>query len=185
MKNHLPIALGLLLVSLPCAIRAQTSPSSNPAAMSTGLSDSYGPRSGEHEFTLSGGGSGDKHLRHSAGTVNFSFGIFISDMSEISLRQSASYGSGSSFSTRVAYDEHFGSGQLRPFLGLNLGYVYGGAVRDTLAAGLEAGLKYYVHPKTFVFAQLDYSFLFRSSNQIRNRFDNGAFFWNVGIGYQF
>jgi hypothetical protein len=185
MKNHLTIALGLLLVSLPCGIRAQSSPSSTPTAMPEGLSGTYGPRSGEHEFTLGGSGSGDKHLRHSAGGINFSLGKFISDTSEISLRQSANYGSGSSFSTRLAYDEHFGSGQLRPFLGVNVGYVYGGAVRDTLAAGLEAGVKYYVHPKTFVFAQLDYSFLFRGSNQISNRFNNGAFFWNVGIGYQF
>jgi hypothetical protein len=182
MKNHLTIALGLLLVSLPLASRAQTSPDSN----NVNLSDaSYGPRMGEHEFTLSSSGSGDKHLRHSAGGVDFSLGNFISDSSELSLRQSVSYGSGSTFSTRVAYDEHFGSGQLRPFLGVNFGYIYGNAVKDTMAAGLEAGLKYYVLPKTFVYALVDYSFLFRSSNQISNRFNNGAFFWNAGIGFQF
>lgn len=158
--------------------------STNPATDS-GVTPNYRPRAGEHEFTLSGNGSGDKHFHNSLGGVDFSIGNFISDSSELSLRQSINYGSGSVYSTLVAYDEHFGAGQLRPFLGANFGYVYGHSVKDTMAAGLEGGVKYYVLPKTFVFARADYSFLFRSSNQISNRFNSGAFFVNVGVGFQF
>jgi hypothetical protein len=32
---------------------------------------------------------------------------------------------------------------------------------------------------------LDYSFLFRSNNQIHDRFDHGEFSMNVGVGFNF
>lgn len=181
MKRHLTSLLALLLISAVPALRAQSTPAATTPDTSA---NSYGSLNGSNEFTLSGSGSGDKHFNHSLGGLDLSLGQFISDTTEILVRQTFNYGGGSSFSTRLALDEHFSTGKLRPFLGVNLGYVYGSAVSNTLAAGLEGGVKYYVHPQTFLFALLDYSFLFRSSNQVSDRFGHGAFFWNVGVGFK-
>jgi hypothetical protein len=189
MKKQLIIALGLLLSALPPLTRAQSS-SPGPAPVAV-TDDTYGPLANENEFTLSGGGSGDKHFNNSLGSLDLSLGHYVSDSLEIVLHQTASYanvpGTGASgiYSTRVALDENLFTGPFRPFAGINFGGVYGNGVTDTFAAGLEGGVKYYVMPKTFVFALLDYSFLFRSSNQISDRFGNGAFFWNAGVGFNF
>ena len=211
MKKHLIIALGLSLTALPFTGLAQSSSStgnsspmasSSPGSASTGqnnmsvtmnsdMTSASGPQAGDHEFTLSGSGSSNNRLNNSTGALDLSLGYYLNDSFEMSLRQSAGYDNppGSSatseFSTLLAFDQHFLSGDFRPFIGVNLGGVYGKAVQNSFEAGLEAGVKYYVKPKTFVFGLVDYSFLFRDSNQIQNRFDHGAFFWNAGIGFLF
>jgi hypothetical protein len=176
MNKHLTLGLGLLLVSLTPAILAQTTPGS-PVA--------YGPQAGANEFTLGGNGSSNKDFNHGQGGFDLSLGNYLNNDTEVLIRQTVDYGSKTSLSTLLALDQHFLTGPFRPFAGVNLGYVYGSAVRDTFAAGLEAGAKYYVMPKTFVFAMLDYSFLFRSDNQIHNRFDHGEFMLNAGVGFNF
>jgi len=172
MHKQLSLGLGLLLLALAPALRAQTAPA-------------FGPQAGQNEFTLGGNGSSNKSFNHGLGGVGLSLGNFLNADTEVLVRQTIDYGSKTSLSTLLAVDQHFMTGPFRPFAGVNLGYVYGSAVRDTFAAGLEAGAKYYVMPKTFVFGMLDYSFLFRSNNQIHDRFDHGEFLMNVGIGFNF
>ncbi len=151
----------------------------------------FGPQMGDWELTLGGGGATNKDLDNSAGSVNFSVGHFLSDTLSVSLRQSVGYSNpdvgGSSWdgSTFVALDHHFGTGNLRPFLGVNFGGIYGDNTSDTLAAGIEGGLKLYVKEKTFVFALVNYAWTFNSSRGLSNNFDDGAILWSLGVGFNF
>ncbi len=74
MKNHLILTLGLLLASIVPAIGAQNPPGANDPKIikNDEMSLEYGPRMGEHEFTLGGNGSSDKNLNRPLGGVAFS-----------------------------------------------------------------------------------------------------------------
>jgi hypothetical protein len=193
MKNtRLILASTLLVLTGTTLAHAQTatSPDMKPTTSSYRAKDEYGARAGELEFTLGGSGSSNKDLDNSLGGVNFSVGYFMSDTLEIVGRQSASYangpgGGGADYngSTFVALDQHFGSSRLRPFVGINFGGLYGDNTSDTWAAGLEAGLKFYVHPQTFVFGLANYEWTFKNSGDATDNFDNGAFLWTLGVGF--
>lgn len=149
-------------------------------------------RSGEREFTLGGGGATNKDFDESLGGVNFSLGQYLNPTQEVVLRQSINYSNPSNGgqawngSTRIAFDQHLTArGALRPFVGVNFGGVYGDSVRDTWAAGLEAGGKYYVQPRTFVYALVEYGWFFRRARNLDDRFNDGQFNWSVGVGFNF
>ena len=152
-------------------------------------SATFGPSAGDWELTLGGSGSNDKNFDGGGFGANGSIGYFLTDSSEISLRSSGTFSDfGTSVfngSTRVAYDYHFDLDRFRPFVGVNGGMIYGDNVSETGAAGLEAGLKYYVHPKTFLFAMGEYQWLFDDSDDAVDGFDNGQFLYSLGIGFNF
>jgi hypothetical protein len=183
----------LILIILPIAAAAQSSASDYDRASLT--SDQYGAHAGNNEFTLGGGGTSNKDLNDSLGGLNFSLGHYLTDAHELVIRQSVNYSNPRNASrtwngsTRLAADQFIIShGALRPFIGVNVGGVYGDNVRDTWAAGLEAGLKYYVQPRTFIEATVEYDWYFRhanSINNVRNSFDTGQWNWGVGIGFNF
>ncbi|HEY8667848.1 MAG TPA: hypothetical protein VIL86_14365 [Tepidisphaeraceae bacterium] len=142
------------------------------------------PKAGQFELTLSGVGSNDKEFRSGSAGVNLGLGYFATQNAEISIRQSVSYsdsdqsGGGTSWdgSTRVAFDWHFDLDRWQPFLGISGGYKYGDNTRDTWIAGLEGGVKYYVHSNTFIYGIAEYQF------DLRGRFGDGAFVYGLGIG---
>ena len=163
------------------------------AAIVPGLSYA-GPESGENEFTLSGTGVSDKDFDNSSFGLSGDSGWLPSDRSVWGIRQSINYadvdggGLGDDFwngSTRGYYDYHFGSGAARPFVGASLGAVYGDGVKDTGIAGLELGLKYYVLESTFILARAEYQFFFDSSDSAEDNFDDGAWQYVFGIGFNF
>ncbi|MEY4939358.1 MAG: hypothetical protein RIQ93_1093 [Verrucomicrobiota bacterium] len=152
------------------------------------------PTVGTREFTLGGSGAANSDLNNSFGGANFSFGQYVSETSAWALRQSINYsnpnspGSSQAWngSTRLAFDFHLPSrAAFRPFIGANVGGVYGDAVRDTWAAGLEGGVKMYVQAKTFVYAMADYGWFFRHARDVDDRFRSGQFNWSVGLGFNF
>lgn len=149
-------------------------------------------RAGEREFTIGGGGAASRDLDSSFGGVNFSYGWYATENAAWVVRQSINYtnpdngGTDWIGSTRLAYDYHLGArGAWRPFVGVNVGGVYGDGVRDTFAAGLEAGMKFYVQPRTFVYAMGEYGWFFRHASSADNRFRDGSFNWGIGVGYNF
>lgn len=183
MKNTLTICL--LALTLPLAALAQTTVTT-PGSIDTTR------RAGEHEFTLGGGGAANKDFDNTFGGVNFSYGVYTSPTLLVSLRQSINYsnpdvgGTQWNGATRIAVDQHLAAhGALRPFIGANLGGVYGDAVRDTFAAGLEGGAKFYVAPRTFVYAMVEYGWFFRRARSVDNSFRDGQFTWGLGMGYNF
>ncbi len=193
-KNLLALAAGLALIATPFLQAQPRSQMDNPAPRyDYGSQDNFGPRANDWEFTLGGGGATNQDFDDSFGGVSFSVGKYLNDTLLLSLRQNIDYsnpsgpgGSAWMGATRIALDQHIlARGPLRPFVGVNFGGFYGDNVADTWAAGLEAGAKYYVKPQTFIFALVDYAWLFRNADSIDNNFDDGAFSWSLGIGFNF
>lgn len=144
------------------------------------------------EFTLNGAGASDEKFRAGGVQVAGSFGYYFSEMLELSVRQNVSYadaGVGSpelwDGASRVALDFHFPIDRFVPYVGVNGGYIYGDSVHDTLVAGPEAGVKFYVKPDTFLQFGVEYGFTFESSDRIDDAFDNGSFFYELGFGVRF
>jgi hypothetical protein len=151
----------------------------------------FGAVAGNWEFTIGGGGGSNKDVDNSAGSLDLAVGYYLADTLSLSLRQSGSYSNGSGGdaqydgSTFLALDQHFGTARLRPFVGINIGGFYGDTTNDTWAAGLETGMKYYVKPQTFLFALVTYDWTFNDSDTVTDNFDDGAFVWSVGVGFNF
>lgn len=167
-------------------------PVSAQGTLSTSAADNTIRQTGEREFTLGGNGGSNRDFDDSFGGFNFAYGWYTTPTQLISIRQSINYSnpnnSGRSWngSTRVAFDQHLTArGRVRPFVGVNVGGVYGDGVRDTFAAGLEAGAKFYVQPRTFVYAIAEYGWFFRHARNLDDRFDDGQFNWGVGVGFNF
>jgi outer membrane protein W len=150
-----------------------------------------------YEFTIGAGASNGNDFNGFSGNVNGSLGYYFTENVELSVRQSLSYtdigngtgGQGSAWngSTRVAADYHFilgDRGQIQPFIGANLGYVYGETVNDTWEAAPEAGVKVYLNNSTFVYIQAEYQFFFKHGN-VEGGFNNGQFVYTVGLGFRF
>lgn len=146
-----------------------------------------GPRRGDRELIIGGSGGADRRFDNSFGGATISYGVFVSDSLSSILRQSVNYSNpenaGSQWNgvTRFAVDQHFLQGPLRPFLGANVGRVYGEGVRDSWVAGLEGGAKYYVMPRTFLHATVEYGWLFQRARA----FDDGQWNWSLGVGFAF
>lgn len=180
----------LFLAALPLAAPAQSATATDYGSQAAA---DYGPRAGDREFTLGGAGGSNRKFNDSFGGANFSIGYFLNNTQEISLRQSINYSNPNlpgarqewNGATRIAFDQHFGTGQLRPFVGVNFGGAYGKGVTDTWAAGIEAGLKYYVQPHTFVYATPEYDWSFRHASGLNHRFSSGLFNWSLGVGFDF
>lgn len=149
------------------------------------------PETGDQEITLSGAGSSDKDFNDTVFSVQGSWGQYLSNSSLWGIRQTvnARDSEGESVqwdgSSRVFYDYHFGTGNARPFIGASIGGIYGEEVDETFMAGPEVGIKYWVQDKTFITAMAEYQFLFKSGSDAQDRYDDGAFFYSVGVGYNF
>nr|WP_298118592.1 hypothetical protein [uncultured Pseudomonas sp.] len=149
------------------------------------------PETGDQEITLNGAGTSDKDFDSTIFSIQGSWGQYLSDSSLWGVRQSINAfdqeGESVQFdgSTRLFYDYHFGSGAARPFLGLSLGGIYGEQVDETFIAGPEIGVKFWVQDKAFITAMAEYHFLFKSGDDARDRYDDGALFYSVGLGYNF
>ncbi len=152
---------------------------------------SWGPHKGSDEITISGSGTSNRQLNNSLGGADLSLGNYFTDTTELVLRQTVDYSNPSpggqewDGSTKVALDQHvLASGPLRPFVGANFGGIYGQRVRDTWAAGLEGGAKFYTMPQTFLFAELEYDWFFRhAEHALGSKFNDGEWNWSLGIGF--
>lgn len=170
-----------ILGALPMTATAQTS--------------EFGPDEGDREFSISGSGSSDKNFDSGSFGVTGDLGWYLSDNLVTGVRQSINYASieGESIvddfwngSTRGYVNRHFLADRARPFVGASLGGVYGDGVNDSAFAGLEAGAKYYVKTKTYFLARVEYQFLFSSTDDVTDAFqDDGAWAYTVGLGYNF
>ncbi|MFN3581367.1 MAG: hypothetical protein ACK4VV_12955 [Pseudomonas sp.] len=149
------------------------------------------PTTGDREVTLSGSGASDNSFDNSVFSVQGSYGTYLNDSALWGVRQSVGISDASgertsiTGSTRVFYDYHFGTGPTRPFIGASFGGLYGRDVKNTFMAGPEIGIKHWVHENVFVTGMAEYQFLFRTSSDARDRYDDGAIFYSVGVGYNF
>lgn len=149
-----------------------------------------GPSAGSREVTLSGTGTNDNDFDSGSFGISGSYGWYVDRNLEVSLRQTinwADIGGDGSFggSTRLAVDWHFDLGRWRPFIGANIGMVYGEDVNDTGIIGPEVGVKYFVNNTTFVLAQTEYQYFWDKGSEITDNFDDGAFVHTIGLGFIF
>ncbi|TVR83397.1 MAG: hypothetical protein EA405_04510 [Rhodospirillales bacterium] len=144
-----------------------------------------GPVAGNWEWTLTGSGLSSKEFDNNNFGFTTSIGYFWTKNILFSFRQSIAFSVGSDVrdtwagSSRVAADYQFDFGRWQPFIGVNLGGVYGKDVRGTGSAGPEAGLKYYVNESTFAFGMAEYQISFRDG------IDEGVLVYSVGLGVNF
>lgn len=152
-----------------------------------------GPEAGDKELVLSGTGSSANDLDKMTFGVLGGLGWYYTRQLEFGVRQGVNYADVPNDSdnlwngsTRGFVDYHFiVSDRARPFIGANLGGTYGERVNDSAMAGLEAGIKYFVRPKTFIQGAAEYQYFFDNLGDIDDAFDDGAFVYTVGIGYLF
>lgn len=176
MKTKLALATALIAL-MPAAAWAQ--------------STFIGPQAGSSEFTLSGNGTSDKDFDNNNLGASASYGWYLSENLLIAARQSLNWvdlsngGDAWNGSTRVAIDYHFDLGRLRPFVGVNAGFVYGDNVNDSAVAGPEAGIKFYLNPTTFLLAQVEYQYYFDDGSGVTDNFSEGSFVHTIGIGLNF
>jgi len=141
------------------------------------------------EFAFAGSGSSDKDFDGTQLSFDGSVGVFLNPMVEIGLRQSATYATSNnaddfwSATTRGFLDLQFNLGRFAPFVGANIGYVYGD-VNDTFAAAPEAGVKLYLGDSadTFIFGRVEYQFFFDDAEEADDSFDDGQFIYSIGVG---
>ncbi len=171
MLTRVAVAIGILCLILPTTTFAQ------------------GFSRGDKELLLNGAGASDKDFDSSAFSVEGGLGYFFTKSIEAAVRQSFSLttveGLGSSWSatTRGALDYHFDLGRFWPFVGGNIGYIYGDDAADTWEAGLEGGLKFFVNSTTFVLGMLEYDWLL-DDDEGGDGFDDGRWVYIVGLGFR-
>jgi len=146
---------------------------------------------GQRELALSGSGSNTRQFDAGAVSATADYGVYYNPQLELGVRQSFSWsktedgGSTWSGATRIYTDYHYGSAEWRPYLGASLGVNYGDDSDSNWFAGPEIGIKYYVQPAAFLFAQMEYQIFFAGTSEVLSKADEGAFFYSFGAGYNF
>lgn len=178
-------SFGLVLLSFPALVWAQAVPAT------TAWTDTENV-AGARELTFGGSGGSNQNLSDSFAGITGSYGVYFNNEWLGSIRQSFNYhnpdGGSTTWngSTRVAADYHYTNlGAAMPFLGVNFGRIYGSSLRDTWSAGLEAGVKYYLQSRLFVFGMVEYNWLFQRTRQLDNNFGDGQLYWTAGMGINF
>ncbi len=144
------------------------------------------------ELQLLGAGTSDNEFEQGGFTLTGQLGYYFTDQWQVAVRQSGNYtdsGESSSWSaaTRAGAFYHFNYADDQvwvPYLGVNLGYIYGDAVSDTFVAGPELGIRYFVNSTTFISGSIAYEFLFDDADEADDTIDDGQFVYGVAIGFQ-
>jgi hypothetical protein len=172
MKKLVVFAIAIFLLS-PAMVFAQ---------------EEWGARKGDWELTIQGSGESNNDFdNHSAGAEG-SIGYYLSNGFELGLRQDVTWvdreGSSDDWNgaSRVFIDYNFNLERFRPFIGVSGGYLYGDTTDDRWIAGPEAGLKFFVDRKTFLYFLGEYNFTFEDSDEIDDVYDDGRFVYALGIG---
>ena len=152
--------------------------------------EGVGPSAGDYELLLGAGGSNDNDFESSTFNLDGTLGYYFTDRLEGVLRQTADYndtqgGDKWAGSTRIGAAYHFDLQSVRPFVGADIGYIYGDAANDSFVAAVTGGAKWYVKSETFLFGRADYEWFFDSGSDADDTFDDGRFLYTVGIGFNF
>ncbi len=145
---------------------------------------------GDWDLNLSGSGFNGPDFDAATFSVNAQLGYMLSKPVELGVRQTMSFtdigpGSNMAGSTRVFADYHFflgDKGEWVPFVGANIGYVYGDAVSDTWEGAPEAGIKYFVNNTTYISLMVEYQFFFDSNSTASSALSDGQFVYTLGMG---
>jgi hypothetical protein len=171
MLTRITVAISVLCLVLPVGTLAQ------------------GFRQGDKEILLNGAGVSDKDFDNTTFSITGSLGYFATNNISAAFRQSLAFSNiengGSSWNATSlgALDYNLDLGRWWPFVGGNIGYVYGHHVNDTWEAGIEGGLKFFVNPTTFILGMMQYQWFFDSDSN-NNGFSDGQWVYVVGLGFK-
>ena len=197
------LALGACATSTPITVGSDPQPARaaepaptlapvEPAAPHTPAAEDRDRAHQPWEFTLAGSGTNDEHFNAGSAGVNGSIAYYFNEIVEVGVRQNVSYadagvGAGDiwNFGSFAAVDFNIPLGEFVPFVGGNIGYIYGDSVKDSWAAGPEAGLKIYFKSDVFILLGAQWEFLFDSNNNLNNAFNDGTIYYNIGLGARF
>lgn len=159
-----------------------------PAAVQTPSGDARS-RVGPWEFAVGGAGSSNSDFDAGGAQAAGSLGYYFNDVVELSVRQNAAYGDAGpsspevwNFASRAALDLHIPLGKFVPYVGANLGYVYGDTVPDSMVGGPEIGAKIYLQSDAFLQIGAEYEFFFDKGDSLETAFDDGQFLYLLGMG---
>ncbi|MEE9403844.1 MAG: hypothetical protein V3V20_03035 [Algisphaera sp.] len=150
----------------------------------------FGPDPGLWEWTLSGAGESDTAFEESGANFTAEANHYLTQSLSVGVRQSVGIveranNASWNAATSVFGQWHLGKGQLRPFIGLEAGYLYGDGVTETFFGGPEMGTRFYLRDNTFLYGRGSYSFLVTSSDDADARFDEGRLVYSFGVGFSF
>lgn len=155
------------------------------AAMLTPLAVNAQPAAQDWELTLGGQGQFQSDFKGSprsgpggAFGAQLGLGYYLNDNIDVGVRQALNYVSNGTWAgaTRAFVDYNILMDRLVPFIGGNIGYQYGNkGIEDRWGFGPEAGVKYYLQEKAFIFGMAEYRMPFQGKT-----FKEG--FWNLTLG---
>jgi hypothetical protein len=140
-------------------------------------------KAGDLTLALSGAGAHGPDLDGTTISFQGELGYFLNKNLSVSLRQGVGYtdfGAGSAWtgSTAVAADWHFDYGRWQPYIGANIGYIYGDVVDDNFMAGPEAGIKFFANATTYIQLNVAYEFFLCES------LSDGQFQYSLSVGFR-
>lgn len=143
---------------------------------------------GDWELTLAGTGA-TRSSGETAIGVQAGVGYFLTNQIELSLRQQVVWTdieTAGAFQgqTKLAADWNFTLGRFQPFIGGEGAFQYGDLISDSLEAGPEAGVRYFVNPTTFIYLKAEYEFFFRTGRS-GDTSDDDQFNYTLGLGVRF
>lgn len=147
------------------------------------------PAAHDWEVILGGSGQGTTEFRRDPASgqpggafgATLSLGYYLNPNLELAVRQSLQYSTAGAWAgaTRGAVDYNFLFGKFVPFVGANIGYNYYNKHReDSWGAAPEAGIKYYLQDKAFLFGMAEYSIPFHGAGP----WDDGTWIFTLGLG---
>ncbi|MEQ8231534.1 MAG: hypothetical protein RLW61_04855 [Gammaproteobacteria bacterium] len=143
-----------------------------------------GPRAGTWESTLTGSGQSDSEFDNSNFGVTGSLGYYKTKNLVFTVKQSLQLNDdndstlfGGRTIGQAAYQ--WDHGRWQPYVGMNVGGIYGATVADEAVFGPEVGLKYYVNESTFMFGNISYEVPFDECCK------DGVVPYSVGVGFNF
>ena len=146
-------------------------------------------RKGDWEATLVGGGSNDDRFNSGAAAIGGSIGYYLSDAIEVLFRHDMSYVNFGpetwDGNSRIAIDANLLDTHIRPYIGGNVGYVYGDTTAEGVELAPEAGVKWYLKDKVFLNFHAEYQFVVDRGEDFSDDFSQGTFVYALGFGINF
>jgi hypothetical protein len=144
----------------------------------------FGFEQGVWELQVSGSGTSDKDFDTNTGSFDVGLNYFIVDQWSIGLdlQGSVSDPGPESWGIGAVTDYNFALGRFQPFIGVNFGYLFGDNDLDTFYAGPEAGLKIFLTEDAYIHGTVQYQFLFDDAEEADEAFEDGRFWYGLGIG---
>lgn len=184
MRNALPLLAAIALLALPLSTSAQVTFGTEPFS-------AYGMHRGDLEIPVTMPNGRDEpfedFLSGLSAEYRYQFATSLIGLQRQPRLVLESIGSEPQLTgaSRVSFDRDLSEGAFRPFVSININRFYGEGVDDAWAAGIEGGAKYFVMPRTFLHATVEYGWMFNQLRGFNERFTDGQWTWSMGLGFNF